>query len=52
MSDISLDIAHAKLYKKEDLGTIKIKLFDASMKVLYSCLLYLEIYRVCNFPSM
>ena len=36
----------------EDLGTIGIKLFEVTIKVLHSCLLYFEIYsviiRLCN----
>ena len=50
MLDTSLNVAHAKLCNYEDLGAMKNKLFEVNMKVLYSCLLYLEIYSVILRP--
>ena len=55
MFDISSDVLNAIPYDYEESGTINIMLFEITINVtyvLYSCLLYPEIYLVCNSSSM
>ena len=55
MFDIPSDVLDAILCSYEESGTINIKLFEVAINVtyvLYSCLLYPEIYLVCKSSSM
>ena len=55
MFDISSDVSNAILYNYEESGTINIKLFEVTINVtyvLYSCLLYPEIYILCYSTSI